>query len=66
MDCSIEDVGKLLEAKGTKKATTLRKLIHIFIKDNYPELSLKDIGNLITLDNMADTSEAIAKAISEV
>ncbi len=60
-DCGIEKIGKALSKKGM---STMRKLIHILLKREYPDMSLEKIGDLVDLNNMTDVSEALAKVLA--
>jgi len=60
-DCSIDKVGKMLDKK---RASALRKLVHILLKEEYPDMTLEKIGGLIDLSNMAGVSEALAKVLA--
>jgi len=60
-DCGIDKLGPKLEKR---QASTLRKLIYILLKDQYPDLTLTKIGELINLKNLAEISEALAKALA--
>jgi len=60
-DCSIDKVGKMLEKRPS---SALRQLIHILLKQAYPDMTLEKIGGLIDLSNMAEISEALAKVLA--
>ena len=60
-DCSIDKVGKMLDKK---RASALRRLVHILLKQEYPDMTLEKIGELINLSNMAEVSEALAKVLT--
>ena len=60
-DCSIDKVGELLDKK---RASALRKLIFIFLKDNYPELTITEVGKNIDVNNLKEVSETIAKSLT--
>lgn len=60
-DCSIDKVGEML---GKKQASSMRKLVHILLKQQYPDMTLEKIGGLIDLSNMAEISEALAKVLA--
>lgn len=63
LGCSIEAIGKLLETEGTKKATVLRQLIFALLKDNYPELTISEMGKLISLTNFEEVTNKIREAL---
>ena len=60
-DCSIDKVGKMLDKK---RASALRRLVHILLKQEYPDMTLEKIGGLIDLSNMAEISQALAKVLA--
>ncbi len=60
-DCSIDRVGKMLDKK---RASALRRLVHILLKQEYPDMTIEKIGELINLSNMAEVSEALAKTLA--
>jgi len=60
-DCSIDKVGKMLDKK---RASALRKLVYILLKQEYPDMTLEKIGGFIDLSNMAEISEALAKVLA--
>ena len=60
-DCGLDKLGPKLEKR---QASTLRKLIYILLKDQYPDMTLSKIGELIDLNNMAEVSEALAKVLA--
>ena len=62
-NCSIEGLNKIFNAKGTKKAKALRDLVHIFLRDNYPDLTKTEIGKLITLKNLTEVSETLGNIL---
>jgi len=47
--CSLLKLGKELDKR---QAITLRKLLFIFLKEQYPEITLTEIGKSITPSNM--------------
>ncbi len=60
-DCSIDKVGKMLDKK---RASALRRLVYILLKQEYPDMTIEKIGGLIDLSNMAEVSEALAKTLA--
>ncbi len=60
-DCSIDRVGKMLDKK---RASALRRLVHILLKQEYPDMTIEKIGGLIDLSNMAEVSGALAKTLA--
>lgn len=61
-DCSVAEMGPKLEKRH---ASTLRKLLYILLKDQYPEMTLTKVGELITLSNLGEASEVLAKVLAE-
>jgi len=59
-DCDLDDI----EAKMNegRKATVFRKLLWLFLRDEYPNLSLTDVGKLLQLNQMTE----IVKELTEV
>ena len=60
-DCSIDKVGKMLDKE---RASALRRLVYILLKQEYPDMTLEKIGEMIDLSNMAEVSEALAKTLA--
>ena len=60
-DCNLDELDKKL---GGKQASALRTLLYILLKDNHPKLDKKQIGELVTLDNMADVSSVVAEILT--
>lgn len=60
-DCGVSELGPILEKR---QASTLRKLIHILLKDQHPDMALTKIGELVDLKNLAEVSEILAKALA--
>ncbi len=60
-DCGLTELGTMLEKK---QASTMRKLVYVLLKDQYPKMAMTKIGELIDLTNMASISEALAKVLS--
>ncbi len=60
-DCDIEDI-QIKMAEG-RKAQVFRRLLWIFLKEGYPELTVEDVGRLVALDQVtglvAELNEAL-------
>ena len=54
-DCNFTQFGKLLKDGKAKEVSSLRKLLFIFLRDNYPDLTINDMGKSITPDNLEET-----------
>lgn len=59
--CSLMKLGKELEKR---QAITLRKLIHILLKEEYPDITLSEIGKSITPSDLATVNETLAKVLA--
>ena len=44
----------------TEPMTTMRALVSALLKENYPDLTLDEVGHLITLKEIASLSETIS------
>ncbi len=53
-------LGKFSLKLETETMTTLRVLVYALLKENYPELTLEQVGHLITLKEIASLSETIS------
>ncbi len=60
-NCGIAELGELLEKR---QASTLRKLIHILLRDQCPDMTVIKVGELIDIKNLAEVSEALAKVLT--
>lgn len=60
-DCSLD---KLMEKFEKRQASAFRLLLFTLLKQNYPELTLEGVGELVPIDKLAEISEIIAKALS--
>jgi len=60
-DCGLDKLGPRLEKR---QASTMRKLVHILLKEQYPDMTLTRVGKFIDLNNMAEISEALAKVLA--
>ncbi len=56
-NCSLMKLGKELEKR---QATTLRRLIFILLKEEYPDITLAEIGKSITISNLATVNKTLA------
>lgn len=57
----IEQLGKVF---AKKQATTLRNLLYILLRDKYPDLTKAQIGEMVSMDNFAEISEAITAVLT--
>ena len=62
-DCNFSEFGNLLVMGKVKEADALRKLLKILLTEKHPELSLSEIGGLITLDNINEANDAVGTAL---
>lgn len=65
--CSLEQVNKMLRGKGAqavKRCTLLRSLVYVLLKENYPEMNKKRVGELVDLTNMEQIDDAAGKALT--
>lgn len=60
-NCSLMKLGKELDKR---QATTLRKLIFILLKEEYPDITLTEIGKSITSSNLTMVNETLAKVLA--
>ena len=58
--CSLMKLGKELEKR---QAITLRKLIHILLREEYPDITLGEIGKSITPSNMPTILKDLAEVL---
>ena len=61
-DCGID----VLESKLTETAVTLRKLLWVFLQEEYPYLTLKDVGKLIVLKDMERILKDVLSALDSL
>ena len=54
--CSLMKLGRELEKR---QAITLRKLIYILLKEEYPDITLTEIGKSITVSNLAAVNKTL-------
>ena len=60
-DCDIEEViGKL----ASRSATNVRKLLWILLKYEYPEMTLKEAGQLVLMSAFSEVTKEILLALS--
>ena len=62
-NCNFSEFGSLMMSGKFKQITMMRKLLYIFLKDNYPDLTITDIGKQVTIDNANDIDTAIGRAL---
>jgi len=62
-DCELEE----LESKLKKhSATAFRKLLLVLLLEDYPDLTLIDVGKLVSLDKMTDIVAELTIALGEL
>lgn len=59
-DCSLEE---LTEKIAKRQAASLKKLLYVFLKENYPELTLENVGALVTVEILERVSDKVAEII---
>ncbi len=60
-DCDLSELGDKLKGR---RYTTLRKLLWIFLRDNYPDMTLTDAGKLVEMDQVAEILTKIMDILS--
>ncbi len=63
-DCDIEEVQ--VKMVTGRKASVFRRLLWVFLKEDHPDLTLKDVGCLVVLDQMADIVADITAALDSL
>ena len=63
LDCNIINLDKKLEERT---ASTIRKMLFVLLHDNYPDLKLEDIGELVTPEIMGSTMMLFNKVTEKV
>ena len=62
-DCDLQDIqGKL----AGKTATSFRKLLYVLLKENYPELTLQDVGRLVEMAAVGEVITSLMASINEL
>ena len=61
LDCSINDIQ---ERFNNRMASTLRAFLHVLLKENYPKITVEEVGQLVTMDKLPGIVESIAETIS--
>ena len=59
-DCGLDELGTKLEKR---QASILRKLIYILLKEQYTDMTLSKVGELINLGNMSEVSKALSETL---
>ena len=49
-DCDLSELGDKLKGR---RFTTLRRLLWVFLRENYPDMTLREAGKLVELDQVA-------------
>lgn len=63
--CALEDMGINIAAIGdTVKMTQVRAILWAGLRHEDDELTLEDVGEFITMENIGEVSEAITAAFS--
>ena len=60
-DCDLSELGDKLKGR---RFTTLRRLLWVFLRENYPDMTLKEAGKLVELDQVAEVLNKIMGALS--
>ena len=60
LGCGLVDVPKEM---AKRQATTLRKLVYTMLRNDYPDLTIEEIGRCITVDKIPEVSGAVAKIL---
>jgi len=60
-DCDLEELGAKLSTG--RVATAFRKLLWLFLRDNYPELKEVDVGRLVEVSIMTDVVAELTLAL---
>lgn len=61
-DCGVAEIGEIL---NNRQASALRKLIYVLLKDNYPDLTKDKIGEMISIGQLEEVSNAVKEALEE-
>lgn len=62
-DC---DLDKLEEKLSGRTATAFRKLLWVLLREDYPKMTLIEVGKLVQLDQMTDLVEELTAALGEL
>lgn len=60
-DCSMTELGEQFDKR---QAVTLRKILFILLKEEYPDITEIEIGKSITASNMKAVNQVIANVIT--
>ncbi len=60
-DCNLDELGGKLKGR---MFGTLRKLLWIFLRENHPDMTLRDAGKLVEMDQVAGILKEITSALS--
>ena len=63
-DCGLEEMGAKLSTG--RAATAFRKLLWLFLRDNYPELKEVDVGKLVEVSNMKEIVAEVTVALEDL
>lgn len=62
-DCDLQDMKAVLSGRT---ATAFRKLLHVLLAENYPELSIKDVGRLVEMKSVNDVISSLMESLTEL
>ena len=57
-------IGGLQEQFSGKTATTLRRFLKVLLQGNYPDMTLEEIGSLVTIDEISTLIDKVVKIIT--
>ncbi len=60
------DLGELKGKLTGRTATAFRKLIHVLLMENYPDLTLTDVGSLILMSALKEIMPSLTEALSKL
>lgn len=55
---------KLADLMTSKPTSSLRLLLYILLKENYPDLNKRKVGTLVTLETMAQVSGIVSEILA--
>ena len=63
-DCGLAELEKRLRSGRT--ATTFRRLIHVLLRENYPNMTLEEAGKLVEPKDVKDISDSLTKYLGKL
>ena len=60
-DCGLEKLGEKLT---DRMFTTLRTILWVLLRDNYPDMTLQEAGKLVEMDQVGDVLKEIMSALN--